>query len=328
VERFKSFYQSKKDPLDPRLGDLLVDDLSRASKDSLDSFGLAVMGFPCDRGVVANGGREGARLGPSTIRNFFYRLTPHPLLGAPDFIFDFGDVGVEAEDSLKVIDQKAYRFTQDVVESVSRFSNLLPIGIGGGHEFGYSSLKPFLDRQKEEWIVINVDAHLDVRPFSGIPHSGTPFYRLAQDIPNFGSQFLEWGIQPSSCSPFHLKWLLEKGATVSFAGDSEEKFDLWLEDKMNSIGCKKKIKCYLSVDIDAFAASLAPGCSAPQPLGINFEAFQKLLKKLISKTDLVWLGIFEVAPTLDSLDQRTSRLAAQILFNTVTELLSQKYKRP
>jgi formiminoglutamase len=285
------------------------------------------MGYPFDQGVVANGGREGAMFGPKAIRNFFYKLTPHPIFGAPDFIIDFGDVMIEADSSIVALDEKAYQFTRDVVKSLSTFCNLLTICIGGGHEFGYSSLKPFLDNQKEEWIVINVDAHLDVRPFLGIPHSGNPFYRLATDIPHFGPRFFEWGIQPSSCSRFHLKWLFEQGASISFAEDLECQFDVWLENKINSMTKQKKIKCYLSVDIDAFAASLAPGCSAPQPYGIQLEPFQKLLKKLVSKTDLCWLGLFEVAPPLDGADQRTSRLAAQILFNALTELLCQKHKQ-
>lgn len=317
-------YVSKGDPHDLRLGDY-ISDLNLTSPDGVSS--LAILGYPSDAGVIANGGRAGAKLGPDSIRQFFYRLTPHPKKGHPDIIWDFGNASVD-QLSLQQIDQSAVEFTKSVANRIQKScSRVLPICLGGGHEFGYASLLPFLPRDTQDWVVINVDAHLDVRPCNGVPHSGTPFYRLIEEVEGFATHFLEWGVQPSSASSQHLEWVQRKGGSVVFEYEGLDQVKKWLDLIVNSKTSQNKTKCYLSVDIDAFSACLAPGCSAPQPQGISLESFNQLLTLLQPRFELAWLGLFEVAPELDGPDQRTSRLAAQVCYNAVTELWCQKQKQ-
>jgi len=319
------YYESKKDPCDPRWGDFLICQLSDVP---VRGKGLFLVGFPSDLGVVENGGRPGAKNGPEQIRKFLFKLTSDPRCQGLNFIYDFGNLELEGL-SLSKLDEKSRAFTTQVVTDLSSElrSRGIPICLGGGHEFAYSALRPFLESEQEDWIVVNVDAHLDARPYSGIPHSGTAFYRLVEDVPNFAMRLLEWGIQPSSCSRSHLDWLTQKGAEIVFADDPLDRVDYWLNSVANSRSSGKKLNCYLSVDIDAFSADIAPGCSAPQPLGIRWEKFHQFLKKLLSKTDLAWLGLFEVAPSLDGAGQVTSRLAAQIIHHAATEQLFQKQRQ-
>ena len=70
---------------------------------------------------------------------------------------------------------------------------------------------------------------------------------------------------------------------------------------------------YLSVDIDGFSNAYAMGCSQSWSTGFSPQGFFPLLQVLMSNLDVQVLGIYEVSPPLD-LDDRTSKLAAQILY--------------
>jgi len=328
MTHFRSDHTSNSN-LDPRFGDLLKPVGSGIS--SSEDRGLVILGYPSDLGVSANGGRSGARLGPNQIREFLFKLTPHPIIGGPQFIWDFENAKVDLN-SLERTDEIALTFTQSAVTKLFQYKSnyFLPVCLGGGHEFGYASMKPFVDANENltDCIFINIDAHLDARPYHGIPHSGTPFYRLVDEIPEFGQRFLEIGIQPSSCSRAHYDWLKNRGVEILFAHNFLLGLSDWLEHQgLLLANTNKKLKCYLSIDIDVFAAHLAPGCSAPQPQGIEMFEFNQILEVLLTKAQIEWLGIFEVAPLLDGVDQRTSRLAAQLIHKVFTEQLFQIYKQ-
>ncbi|MNL46507.1 Formimidoylglutamase [compost metagenome] len=74
---------------------------------------------------------------------------------------------------------------------------------------------------------------------------------------------------------------------------------------------KESKKVFLSVDIDAFTSSEAPGCSQSWTTGLFTKDFMAALAWLIASYDVRGLGIYEVSPPLDQ-DNRTSKLAALI----------------
>lgn len=318
-----ALFFSKGDPQDTRLGDLAVEGLPQ--KGDLGN-SLLLLGCPGDEGILANGGRPGAAAAPDRIRHYFYRLTPHPQK-LPFKIFDTGNLDFENSKDLEsqhILAKQGAAKLYAAQKQSSAKTQLLPIFLGGGHDFGYSTLEPaFVGLEHfEDTILVNLDAHLDVRPFSGVSHSGTPFYQLLTQYPALGSRFLEWGIQPSSCSSDHYTWVTTQGAQVIFAGDMDFDIKNWILSKKKE-SSRKKLKCYLNIDMDVFSVALAPGCSAPAALGETWERVRELLKKLMLEADIVALGLFETSPKWD-LDDRTSRLAAQIIHWVATEQLCQK----
>ena len=79
-------FYSRKDPNDPRLGEIV-------SRDPNDypSAEIVVLGCPQDEGVRRNQGREGVAKAPNAIREQFYRLTP---MNIKRRILDIGDTDV------------------------------------------------------------------------------------------------------------------------------------------------------------------------------------------------------------------------------------------
>ena len=66
---------------DPRLRDIIikVDQNSLSSfKHDRNKFGIGIIGFPFDEGCTRNGGRAGAKDGPSIFRYHLYKIGCHP----------------------------------------------------------------------------------------------------------------------------------------------------------------------------------------------------------------------------------------------------------
>src|SRR5690349_3020269 len=78
-----SLFFSRHDSNDPRLGDLVQKEIARS--------GVVIVGYPDDEGIEINGGRKGAALGPTEIRRWLYRMTPHPKRQLKDFA-DLGNL--------------------------------------------------------------------------------------------------------------------------------------------------------------------------------------------------------------------------------------------
>jgi formiminoglutamase len=154
-------------------------------------------------------------------------------------------------------------------------------------------------------LVIQVDAHLDVRPTLNGPNSGSAFYQLLEEYPKL--ELVQIGIQPCANSILHIAYAKSKGVKTYTFDQSRNK----LESIFKTL-TKKPRPVFLSIDIDAFSTAFAPGASASLPVGLDANEFVHRLPALVSNTNICGLGIYEVSPPLDR-DGQTSKLAAQII---------------
>src|SRR4051812_40492798 len=145
-------------PDDPRLGEVI--EFWTGDPAALRPGRAALVGFPQDEGVRRNGGRPGAAEAPAEIRRWLYRLTPWDaetdadLAEAPPL--DLGDVRLDGDL------EAAQQALAEVVAAVLA-AGAVPVVLGGGHETAFGA---YLGYAAAGWPVglINVDAHLDVRP--------------------------------------------------------------------------------------------------------------------------------------------------------------------
>jgi formiminoglutamase len=302
---------SKQDPEDKRLGEWA----QFCSIDSLPSHGVALFGYPDDEGIQNNGGRVGASFGPDSIRDRFYRMTPSAfqLLKPLPPICDLGNLS-PVNESLGNRHSKASLLASAVLRK-----NLKWIGLGGGHDYGFPDGDGFLNvfsTAPLKPIIINFDAHLDVRPLSqGKITSGTPFRRLLEN--HSGKfDFVEIGLQSFCNSPHHFQWLNAQGGkvlTLDEMRNCEGHPKDFLRTQLNNWGFLIPGRpCFISVDIDVFQSSSAMGCSQSWPSGLTPKEFFGLFEFLCHTFSVHALGIYEVSPPLDQ-DHKTSQLAAEIL---------------
>ncbi|MEN0057339.1 MAG: formimidoylglutamase [Bdellovibrio sp.] len=303
---------TRHDKEDPRLGEcvqiLPKGDLTQLSQHTYD---IALLGYPDDEGIAMNGGRPGAQAAPREIRASLYKMTPHLQHPQLPHLLDLGDLA-DKEKSLGERHEKG----REIVRALNQ--NGKPwISLGGGHDYGYADTAGFLDAFKGEAVVVNFDAHMDVRPSENGFHSGTPFHRI---LSQFKGQldFAEVGIQNQCNSHKHIQWAQQQGAHV-FTLDQILTEGL-LKSLQKFLAGKESKKVFLSVDMDAFTSTEAPGCSQSWTTGLRSQEFLEALRWLVARHDVRGLGLYEVSPPLD-FDNHTSKLAAliahQFIFSTL-----------
>jgi formiminoglutamase len=265
--------------------------------------GVAILGYPDDEGIEINGGRKGAALGPDQIRRWLYRMTPHPKRQLKGFT-DLGNLPPQTS-----LDLRHEEGRKIVFEHLRQEHHVL--ALGGGNDYAYADGMAFLDSfQDQRPIIINVDAHLDVRETDKGLSSGTPFYRLLESGVKF--DFIELGIQSQCNSVKHWNYVEQKGGRIlSF----DELIDSGLsltEFTVRALGdaLLRRRPAFLAIDMDAFSWPYAVGTSAAWPLGLDPSDFYSCLQMFLKRLDVKVMGLYEVSPPLDQ-GGGTARLAAQ-----------------
>ena len=313
---------SRPDSNDPRVADFVrfvsPDDLTNSltlspqvSPDSGRPFVLA--GYADDEGIRLSGGRIGAAAAPRTIRRHLFRMTPSALSPcAEPVILDVGDLRPD----LHPITDRHEAARRLAFAALSRGARWL--ALGGGHDYGYADASAFSDLcalEGERPLVLNFDAHLDVRPYP-VYSSGTPFSRWLDAYPE--SDFAEIGLQGQCNARAHCDWVRARGGRLLFCEDLEAGGETLLAATSRLLGSwlERRRKAFISIDIDAFSSAYAPGCSQSFAGGLEPSGFFPLLQVLLKRLDVRALAIYETSPPLDA-DDRTSKLAAQILHRTI-----------
>jgi formiminoglutamase len=133
------------------------------------------------------------------------------------------------------------------------------ITLGGGHDYGYPDASAMLDAFADRPLIINFDAHLDVRDLSKGIGSGTPFYRMLEKYSPV--DFVEIGLQNHCNSGAHVEYAKSKGVSML-------RFDNWMASGLSLKDyvthelrplVQKGRKAFISLDIDVFASAFAPG---------------------------------------------------------------------
>lgn len=295
---------SRQDSTDPRLGELVkCGDLKDLEKNQ-----WAIFGYPDDEGIKLNGGRLGAAQAPHAIRKALYRMTPRLQSSVKPALLDLGDLQIEGAD-LTSRHQDARDWAQSVFQKKGRW-----LVFGGGHDYAFSDVGGFLATHAvhgQRPLVINFDAHLDVRSAKQNANSGTAFRRLMEEFNNF--DLLEVGIQSQCNSEQHLKWFRDQGGQALMFDQIINGTHSPREHILNFLSphLAKLRPTFVSVDIDAFASSFAPGCSQSWATGLYPNDIFPIFDFICTHTQIHGVGIYEVSPPLD-IDERTSKLAALI----------------
>lgn len=272
---------------------------------------IAILGFASDEGVKRNKGRVGAAKAPERIRRLCSSL---PMIEGVK-IYDAGDVSCYEEQLEKAQQQLAVAVGKLLSHGYT------PLLLGGGHEIVYGHYKGVKQSFSSEKVgIISFDAHFDLRkPDSKGVNSGTGFWQIAEASNHAPLDYLAIGIQKAS----NTRELFEEADKLqaSYIFDSEfnpTQID-YLRKKIASF-CDKVDKVYLTIDMDAFSSAYAPGVSASNPKGLTPDfVFDDCLKGIFSTGKVVSIDLAEVNPNFD-LDNRTSKLAARLIFDMLNLL--------
>ncbi|AFR09744.1 formimidoylglutamase [Nocardiopsis alba] len=274
--------------------------------DRADRTGTAIVGFASDEGVRRNKGRTGAAEGPAALRRALAPLALH----RDEALYDAGDVRVDDGDL-----ETGQRALGSVVAEAMRAGHF-PIVFGGGHEVAYASylgLDEGLGTDRTRTLgVLNIDAHFDLREESE-PTSGTPFLQISEAEKARGRDFryAVVGINEAGNTPvlfdradrLGVEYLTDDRCTATHL---ERVLD-FVRSFLDTVD-----DVYLTLDLDALPAWVAPGVSAPAPLGVPPEVVQAVVEEVAASGRLALFDVAELNPSLD-VDGRTARVAARMV---------------
>lgn len=271
----------------------------------------ALIGFSSDEGVQRNKGRIGAAEAPDAIRKQLANLPVHHALT----IADRGDVICRNG----LLEQAQAELADRVAQALERDEK--PIVLGGGHEvaFGsFSGLFQYLQAHEpnKNIGIINFDAHFDLRQ-ADQASSGTPFLQAAQTSEQHDKPFhyLCIGVAKHSntkilfetADRLNSQYIFDRDVQVSQLDDLKKKVQSFI-DQVDYL--------YVTIDIDVFASSIAPGVSAPAVKGIDLAVFDPLIQFIKDSGKIRVFDVAECNPKFD-LDNKTAKLAAYIIFNYI-----------
>jgi formiminoglutamase len=294
------------DPEDPRLGDVVR--RWEGGAPTLRRGQPVLIGFPCDEGVRRNKGRTGSARAPDAIREVLYRMTawdgPTGVDLAATGLLDLGNVCVEPD-----LD-RSQRQLGDVVAAVLR-AGAIPMILGGGHETAFGHFLGYVGAGLEVAIV-NVDAHLDVRPYPEGAHSGSPFRQAIEHVgrPLQPGRYAVIGAQRQSVARAHAEFVAAHGGRVHWLPEPAPTD--WalsvLAQEIDHMSADTGI-VLLTVDADAFRQAHVPGTSAPSPVGLGGAAWPGIAFLAGTRSAVRSIDLVEVNPAFDR-DCQTVRWAA------------------
>lgn len=271
---------------------------------------IAILGYVCDEGVRRNRGRIGAKEGPSAIRE---RLAKLPIHFDNKRVADVGDI-VCIDDDMEACQALFSNHISNLIKQ-----KIFPIAIGGGHDMSYGHFMGIWHivktTPKKKIGIINFDAHFDLRPVENKSNSGTPFNQIITDLQrtNETVEYFAIGIQQQSNTKELFEIAENKHINYAINYDCESSKEELEALKMKLLPfIAQNDYLYVTLDLDGFSSSYAPGVSAPSPLGFTPYFLFKMLSFLLQTKKVISFDIAELNPSLDR-DKLTANLAAKII---------------
>lgn len=274
---------------------------------------VAVLGAPFDFGTQF---RPGARFGPRGIRE-------------ASTLFSFGHGGAyDHEDDITYLPAETTRIIDlgdaDIIHTDTEQSHAniefgvrkilkagaIPVVLGGDHSVNIPCINAF--SEEEPIHLVQIDAHLDfVDERHGVRSGhGNPMRRAAEKP--YVTGLSQIGIRNvSSTAREGYEDARSMGSDILSVRQFRK---LGVEGVLERIPAGKRY--YVTIDIDGFDPSIAPGTGTPSHGGFTYYEGLELLDGLTTRGTVVGVDLVEVAPDYDH-SGSTTTLAAQLLLNFI-----------
>ena len=271
---------------------------------------VAVLGAPYDFGTQF---RAGARFGPRAVREAstlfsfghggaYDHEDDATYLGSDVRIVDLGDADIVHTNT-----EKSHANIKTGVNAMLD-AGAFPVTIGGDHSINIPCVDAFEGRG--EIHILQIDAHLDfVDERHGVRNGhGNPMRRAAEKP--YVTGLTQVGIRNVSST-----------AKEGYEDARKMGSDIISVRQMRELGAQgvidripEKARVYVTLDIDGFCPSIAPGTGTPSHGGFLYYEVLEMLQAVAKRHEIVGIDLVEVAPDYDHTGG-TAILAAQILLN-------------
>ncbi|KAI0347684.1 arginase deacetylase [Trametopsis cervina] len=323
---------------------------SRCLEDSAAQFDIALLGMPFDTGVSY---RPGARFGPYGIRSgsrrqretrgwtLSWQTNPY---AQGSRIIDCGDVPVNPMDNVLAVDQMEVAYSTLLNRPVMSEGNMSftqglaadglehprIVSLGGDHTIVLPILRA-LNKVYGPVSVIHFDAHLDTWP--SYPGGVTDQSRISHGT-FFNVAHQEKLMRNSSV---HAGIRCKLAGEIDLEHDEEVGFELISTDDIDDLGIPEIVRrirnrvgdspVYLSFDIDVIDPGLAPATGTPEAGGWTAREAKRIIRGLAG-LNFVGVDLVEVAPAYDTNAEVTATLAADLVHDFLSMLMTTEVPKP
>jgi len=284
---------------------------------------VAVLGIPYDMGTQY---RSGARFGPRAIRE-------------ASTLFSFGHGGAyDHEDDVTYLPLDKVRIVDvgdaDMIHTDTARSHAnaelavrkilergaMPVVLGGDHAINIPCVRAFSEHGPIH--IVQIDAHLD---FVDVRHGvreghGNPMRRAAEQ--SYVTGLTQIGIRNvSSTAKEGYEDARARGSSILSVRQARRLGTQGVLDKI-----PQGARYYVTIDIDGFDPSIAPGTGTPSHGGFLYYEVMEILQGLVKRGNVVGVDLVEVAPAYDP-SGITGFLAAQVLLNFIGYIFEERGKK-
>jgi agmatinase len=284
---------------------------------------VAVLGVPYDMGTQF---RPGARFGPRAVREAS-TLFSFGHGGAYDHeddavylpmdkvrIVDMGDTDIVHTDTVT-----SHRNTEAAVRKILE-RGAMPLALGGDHAINIPCVRAFSEHGPIH--IVQIDAHLD---FVDVRHGvreghGNPMRRASEQKHVTG--LTQLGIRNvSSTAREGYEDARRRGSEIRSVRQCRRLGTPGMLDLVPA-----GARYYVTIDIDGFDPSIAPGTGTPSHGGFLYWEVMEFLQGLARRGEVVGIDLVEVAPAYDP-SGVTAILAAQVLLNFLGYVFHERERR-
>jgi agmatinase len=294
----------------------VCEDLSKIDAD------VAVLGIPYDAGT---GFRPGSRFGPREIRSNstrysawgawkggggYWDINGKKRMLENTRIVDCGDVDIAYYD----IDRNMGLITDAVKAILDR--KALPVLLGGDHSVSFPIVRAF--ERFAPLDIVHVDAHLDfIDDVDGMKFaSGSPLRRMREL--GFVRHMTHYGIRDMRSREDDYAEATRRGSRIFTREEIRDDGTKAILEKLPELG-----NVYVTVDVDGFDPSIAPGTGSPTVDGLLYHEVRSLLQGVARKGKVVGFDVVEVSPPVD-LHGQTSLLATTLIAEFLGAIFEQR----
>jgi agmatinase len=272
------------------------------------------LGIPYDEGTTY---RPGTRFGPRAIRDAsmfysydkqedrYYDADQRKWILSAKTVADAGDVPIEPQS----IEKNWEAITRAVTSILNE--NAIPAILGGDHSITYPVVKAFAG-QPFHYVHFDTHADCDTMFDSKFTH-GSPVMHVMEK--GLSESVTIIGVRGLTNSGHDIARIQEQGATLITARELRNK--LMQPDQEIFKGGNY----YISLDIDFFDPSAAPGTGTPEPGGLFFPDFSEVLHLIVRRGNIIGFDVVEVNPQLDGRGAITAHLAARCVLELMSAAL-------
>jgi formiminoglutamase len=247
---------------------------------------------------------------PAAIRAALERYSTWSFSEAHDLaesvaLVDFGDVqSPDAEGGVERVAQAMAGWDPDIA---------LRLILGGDNAATWLALRAISGGDYSNFGLVTLDAHLDMR--DGVSN-GSPVRQLLDEGLD-GHHVVQVALADFSNSPAYAKRAHDAGVTVISRDVLHHEPVEEAARRAVAIAGAGGRHVYVDIDMDAADRAAMPGCPAAAPGGLSADEMRRFVRAVSVQHGVVALDITEIDVERDSADQRTVRLAALLVLETL-----------